>query len=158
MQRSILIFPRLMWTGRSLILTGLISFLPSAEHFFLKTAIYFRIWEYGICGQSFCVSRRIGLTEDGQNCSHYRGIKAHWQPESGFAHWIHEYSNLQKYDQPPQNYTVAAFDQKIFKRSNIRGMFTNRQDRYQERIRSRSMMIIIVWPGQSLIFSPIIKI
>ena len=36
--------------------------------------------------------------------------------------------SAEKYEQLPQNYTVAAFDQKVFKRSDFRAIVTNRQE------------------------------
>ena len=49
---------------------------------------------------------------------------------------------------------MAAFDHKIFKRSNIRGMITNRQEISGKRTNQDTVVNLIAWQEQNLIFFP----
>jgi hypothetical protein len=74
------------------------------------------------------VSRNIGLTPDGRIVPIIAGIRLTGNVNPALRIGLMNIESAGKYGLSPQNYTVAAFDQKILKHSNIRGIVTNRQE------------------------------
>ncbi len=100
--------------------------LPERRTFFLENSDLFSNMGLQNTASPF-VSRRIGLTDDGRIVPIIAGLRLTGNLNPALRIGIMNIQSAEKYNQPSQNYTVAAFDQKIFRRSNIRGMITNRQ-------------------------------
>jgi hypothetical protein len=101
--------------------------LPERRTFFLENSDLFSNMGIPNTATPF-VSRKIGLTEDGRVVPIVAGLKLTGNVNPALRIGIMNIQTAKKYDQAAQNYLVAAFDHKIFKRSNIRGMITNRQE------------------------------
>jgi hypothetical protein len=101
--------------------------LPERRTFFLENSDLFSNPGLENAVSPF-VSRTIGLTADGKIVPIIAGLRLTGNINPSLRIGFMNIQSAAKYGQPPQNYTVAAFDHKIFKRSNIRGIVTNRQD------------------------------
>jgi len=101
--------------------------LPERRTFFLENSDLFSTLGIPNTATPF-VSRKIGLTEDGKVVPIIIGLKLTGNVDPAFRIGIMNVQTAKKYNQAAQNYLVAAFDHKIFKRSNIRGIITNRQE------------------------------
>jgi len=101
--------------------------LPERRTFFLENSDLFS--NIGIVDAALpFVSRKIGLTDDGRVVPIIAGVRLTGNLNPALRIGVMNIQSAKKYGQLPQNYTVAAFDHKIFQRSNIRGIFTNRQE------------------------------
>jgi hypothetical protein len=101
--------------------------LPERRTFFLENSDLFSNMGLPDAATPF-VSRKIGLTDDGRIVPIIAGLRLTGNVDPSFRIGLMNIQSANKYGQLSQNYTVAAFDHKIFKRSNIRGIFTNRQE------------------------------
>ena len=101
--------------------------LPERRTFFLENSDLFSNLGIQNTASPF-VSRRIGLTDDGRIVPISAGLRLTGNLNPALRIGIMNIQSAAKYGQPSQNYAVAAFDHKIFKRSNLRGMITNRQE------------------------------
>jgi hypothetical protein len=101
--------------------------LPERRTFFLENSDLFASVGSTSTATPF-VSRRIGLTDDGRVIPIIAGLRLTGNLNPSLRIGVMNIQSAQKYEQAPQNYTVAAFDQKIFKRSDFRGIVTNRQE------------------------------
>jgi len=100
--------------------------LPERRTFFLENSDLFS--NMGIAGAVMpFVSRRIGLTQDGQLVPIIAGLRLTGNINPALRIGVMNIATAKKYEQSAQNYFVAAFDHKIFKRSNIRGIITDRE-------------------------------
>jgi hypothetical protein len=100
--------------------------LPERRTFFLENSDLFATMGLPNVASPF-VSRRIGLTDDGRVMPIVGGLRLTGNLNPALRIGVMNIQSAAKYGHPSQNYTVAAFDQKIFKSSNLRGMLTNRQ-------------------------------
>ena len=100
--------------------------LPERRTFFLENSDLFS--NMGLADAAPFVSRKIGLTDDGRVVPIIAGLRLTGNVDPSFRIGLMNIQTAQKYGQLPQNYTVAAFDHKLFNRSNIRGILTNRQE------------------------------
>ena len=101
--------------------------LPERRTFFLENSDLFASVGSTSTATPF-VSRRIGLTDDGRVIPIIAGLRLTGNLNPSLRVGVMNIQSAAKYEQPPQNYTVASFDQKIFKRSDFRGIITNRQE------------------------------
>ncbi|MBS1600953.1 MAG: carbohydrate binding family 9 domain-containing protein [Bacteroidetes bacterium] len=101
--------------------------LPERRTFFLENSDLFSNIGLSDAATPF-VSRKIGLTDDGRIVPIIAGLRLTGNVNPSLRIGLMNIQSAKKYGQLPQNYTVAAFDHKIFQRSNIRGIFTNRQE------------------------------
>ncbi|MGE5106454.1 MAG: DUF5916 domain-containing protein, partial [Sphingobacteriales bacterium] len=101
--------------------------LPERRTFFLENSDLFSNIGLQNSASPF-VSRRIGLTDDGRIVPIVAGLRLTGNLNPALRIGFMNIQSAKKYGLSPQNYTVGAFDHKIFKRSNIRGMITNRQE------------------------------
>ncbi|TMI81479.1 MAG: hypothetical protein E6H10_11605, partial [Bacteroidetes bacterium] len=101
--------------------------LPERRTFFLENSDLFASVGSTSTATPF-VSRRIGLTDDGRVIPIIGGLRLTGNLNPSLRIGVMNIQSAEKYEQAPQNYTVAAFDQKIFKRSDFRGLVTNRQE------------------------------
>src|SRR6476659_6025567 len=101
--------------------------LPERRTFFLKNSDLFASMGISNTATPF-LSRKIGLTDDGRVVPIIAGLRLTGNINPSLRIGIMNIQTAKKYNQAAQNYLVAAFDHKIFKRSNIRGMITNRQE------------------------------
>jgi Domain of unknown function (DUF5916)/Carbohydrate family 9 binding domain-like len=101
--------------------------LPERRTFFLENSDLFASVGSTSTATPF-VSRRIGLTDDGRVIPIIGGIRLTGNLNPSLRIGVMNIQSAEKYEQAPQNYTVAAVDQKIFKRSDFRGILTNRQE------------------------------
>lgn len=101
--------------------------LPERRTFFLENSDLFSNMGLQNMASPF-VSRRIGLTDDGRVVPIIAGLRLTGNLTPALRVGVMNIQSAGKYGQSPQNYTVAAFDHKISKRSNLRGMITNRQE------------------------------
>ncbi|MEO8110030.1 MAG: DUF5916 domain-containing protein [Ginsengibacter sp.] len=99
--------------------------LPERRTFFLENSDLFS--NLALNSATPFVSRRIGLTDDGQIVPIVAGLRLTGNVNPALRIGIMNVQSAAKYGQSAQNYTVAAFDQKVFRRSNLRGIITNRQ-------------------------------
>ena len=100
--------------------------LPERRTFFLENSDLFSDIGLPNAATPF-VSRQVGLTADGRVVPIISGLRLTGNLNPSFRMGIMDVQTTKKYGQPAQNYLVTAFDQKILKRSNIRGIITNRQ-------------------------------
>jgi len=100
--------------------------LPERRTFFLENSDLFSNIGLENVASPF-VSRRIGLTDDGRIVPITAGLRLTGNLNPSLRIGLMNIQTTSKYGLPPQNYTVAAFDQKVLKYSNIRGILTNRQ-------------------------------
>ena len=100
--------------------------LPERRTFFLENSDLFSNIGLENTASPF-VSRRIGLTEDGRIIPIIAGLRLTGNLNPALRIGLMNIQTAEKYGLPAQNYTVAAFDQKVLKYSNIRGIMTNRQ-------------------------------
>ncbi|HET9825912.1 MAG TPA: DUF5916 domain-containing protein [Chitinophagaceae bacterium] len=100
--------------------------LPERRTFFLENSDLFARFGSTSTATPF-VSRRVGLTDDGRVIPLLGGLRITGNLNPSLRIGIMNIESAKKYEQRPQNYTVAAFDQKLFRRSNLRGIVTNRQ-------------------------------
>ena len=100
--------------------------LPERRTFFLENSDLFSNIGLENTASPF-VSRRIGLTEDGRIIPIIAGLRLTGNLNPALRIGLMNIQTAGKYGLPAQNYTVAAFDQKVLKYSNIRGIITNRQ-------------------------------
>lgn len=101
--------------------------LPERRTFFLENSDLFSSMGLPNTATPF-VSRQIGLTQDGQVVPIVAGLRLTGNVNPALRVGIMNIATARKYDQAAQNYLVAAFDHKVFRRSNIRGIVTNRQE------------------------------
>ena len=106
--------------------------LPERRTFFLENSDLFSNMGLPNVASPF-VSRRIGLTDDGRIVPIIAGLRLTGNLTPALRIGIMNIQTAKKYGLPPQNYTVAAVDHKILKRSNLRAMITNRQEIYGDR-------------------------
>jgi len=101
--------------------------LPEKRTFFLENSDLFA--KLGIADQvTPFVSRKIGLTQEGAVVPIIGGLRLTGNVDPSFRIGIMNIQTLQKDEQSPQNYTVASIDHKILSKSNLRAIFTNRQE------------------------------
>jgi hypothetical protein len=100
--------------------------LPERRTFFLENSDLFSNIGLENMASPF-VSRRIGLTDDGRIVPIIAGLRLTGNLNPALRIEFMNIQTAEKYGLPAQNYTVAAFDQKLFKYSNFRGILTNRQ-------------------------------
>ena len=100
--------------------------LPERRTFFLENSDLFSNIGLENIASPF-VSRRIGLTDDGRIIPIIAGLRLTGNLNPSLRIGLMNIQTAQKYGLPPENYTVAAFDEKVLKYSNIRGIITNRQ-------------------------------
>jgi hypothetical protein len=100
--------------------------LPERRTFFLENSDLFSNLGIPNTAMPF-VSRKIGLTDDGRVVPIIAGLRLTGNLNPALRIGIIDIQTAKKYDQAAQNYLIAGFDHKIFKRSNIRGIITNRQ-------------------------------
>jgi hypothetical protein len=98
--------------------------LPERRTFFLENSDLFS--NRGVIEATPFVSRKIGLTDDGRIVPILAGARVTGNVNPNLRIGVMNIQSRKKYGLPSQNYSVASFDQKILRRSNIRGMFTNR--------------------------------
>jgi Domain of unknown function (DUF5916)/Carbohydrate family 9 binding domain-like len=99
--------------------------LPERRTFFLENSDLFS--NRGLVNEATpFVSRKIGLTDDGRAVPIIAGARVSGSINPGLRIGIMNVQGGRKYGLPSQNYTVGSFDQRILKRSNIRGMVTSR--------------------------------
>jgi hypothetical protein len=99
--------------------------LPERRTFFLENSDLFSM---GLENTAIpFVSRRIGLTDDGRIVPIIAGVRLTGNLNPSLRIGVMNIQSVSKYGLPAQNYTVAAFDQKLFKYFNLRGIITNRQ-------------------------------
>jgi hypothetical protein len=98
--------------------------LPERRTFFLENSDLFS--NRGSSEANPFVSRKIGLTSDGRIVPILAGARLTGNINPNLRIGAMNIQAGKKYGLPAQNYTVGSFDQKILRRSNIRGMFTNR--------------------------------
>ncbi len=100
-------------------------FFPERRQFFLENADIFN--DFGQFADRPFYSRRIGLDGSGRTVPILFGARLsgnlNKNLRAGFFN-MHTQSND---DQAGQNYTAVAFQQRVFKRSAIKGLFLNRQ-------------------------------
>jgi hypothetical protein len=101
--------------------------LPEKRTFFLENSDLFTNIGMQNVAVPF-VSRKIGLAADGSLIPIIGGLRLTGNPNPGLRIGLMNIQTGGKSGLLPQNYTVAAFDQKILNHSNIRGIFTNRQE------------------------------
>ena len=101
--------------------------LPERRTFFLENNNLFSNMGLENAAVPF-VSRRIGLTDDGRIVPIVAGLRLTGNLNPALRIGLMNIQTAAKYGLPAQNYTVAAFDHKILKRSNWRGIITNRQE------------------------------
>ncbi|MFI5153075.1 MAG: DUF5916 domain-containing protein [Chitinophagales bacterium] len=100
--------------------------LPEKRTFFLENSDLFT--NIGLQGTAVpFVSRKIGLAADGTLIPIIAGLRLTGNANPALRVGLMNIQTTGKSGLLPQNYTVAAFDQKILNHSNIRGIFTNRQ-------------------------------
>jgi uncharacterized protein DUF5916/cellulose/xylan binding protein with CBM9 domain len=100
--------------------------LPERRTFFLENNDLFANMGLQNIATPF-VSRRIGLTGDGGVVPIIAGLRLTGNLDPRLRIGFMNIEVGKKYGLPSQNYTVAAIDQRVFKYSNFRAMFTNRQ-------------------------------
>jgi hypothetical protein len=100
--------------------------LPERRTFFLENSDLFASMGLPNVASPF-VSRRIGLTDEGRVTPIIGGLRLTGNLNPALRIGVMNIQSAAKYGQSSQNYTVAAFDHKVFKNSNLRGMITNRQ-------------------------------
>ncbi|MEO1516006.1 MAG: DUF5916 domain-containing protein [Bacteroidota bacterium] len=99
--------------------------LPEKRTFFQENSdIYAR---FGIPPARPFFSRRIGLDEDGGAVPVLFGARLSGNMTKNLRVGLMNMQTKTTRDQAGQNYTAAAINQRIFKRSTIRAMFINRQ-------------------------------
>lgn len=101
--------------------------LPERRTFFLENSDLFASAGIANVANPF-VSRRIGLTDDGRVVPIHAGVRLTGNINPALRIGIMNIQSAAKYELPAQNFTIAGFDHKIFKRSNLRAMVTNRQE------------------------------
>ncbi len=101
--------------------------LPERRTFFLENNNLFSNMGLENTAVPF-VSRRIGLTDDGRIVPIIAGLRLTGNLNPALRIGLMNIQTAAKYGLPAQNYTVGAFDHKILKRSNWRGIVTNRQE------------------------------
>ncbi len=105
--------------------------LPERRTFFLENSDLFSNIGLENIASPF-VSRRIGLTDDGRIIPIIAGVRLTGNLNPSLRIGLMNIQTAEKYGLPSENYTVAAFDQKVLKYSNIRGIITNRQSSASE--------------------------
>lgn len=101
--------------------------LPERRTFFLENSDLFSNMGLTNTATPF-VSRQIGLTADGRVIPIIAGLRLTGNINPALRIGLMNIQSARKYGAAPQNFLVAAFDQKIGKRSNFRGIVTNRQN------------------------------
>ena len=100
-------------------------FLPERRTFFLENSDIFS--RYGIPPVRPFFSRRIGLDEDGNTVPILYGARLTGNITNNTRIGLLNTQTRGVGEGPGQNYTVASFNQRVFGRSTIQGMFINRQ-------------------------------
>ncbi len=106
-------------------LTRFSIFLPERRTFFLENSDIFS--RFGISQVRPFFSRRIGLDGNGNTVPILYGARLTGNVTSSTRIGLLNTQTKGFEEEPGQNYTVASFNQRIFGRSTIRGMFINRQ-------------------------------
>ena len=112
-------------------LTRFNIFFPERRQFFLENADVFN--EFGQFAERPFYSRRIGLDEFGQTVPIQYGVRLSGNLNNRLrigAFNMHTQGNSNDLDLPlrnAQNYSALTFQQRIWQRSSIKGIFLNRQ-------------------------------
>ena len=106
-------------------LTRFSIFLPERRTFFLENSDIFT--RFGIPPVQPFFSRRIGLDEDGNSVPILYGARLTGNVTNSTRIGLLNVQTKATEDQLGQNYTAAAFNQRVLGRSTIQGMFINRQ-------------------------------
>ncbi|MEM1215890.1 MAG: DUF5916 domain-containing protein [Bacteroidota bacterium] len=106
-------------------LTRFSIFFPERRNFFLENSDLFS--NFGIPPLRPFFSRRIGLDEDGQPVPILFGARLTGNATENLRIGLMNVQTRANENQAAQNYLTAAFNQRIFQRSSISGMFINRQ-------------------------------
>jgi len=101
--------------------------LPERRTFFLENSDLFSNMGLTNAVSPF-VSRQIGLTSDGRVIPIIAGLRLTGNLNPALRIGFMNIQSAKKYGEAAQNFLVAAFDQKVGKRSNFRGIITNRQE------------------------------
>ena len=102
---------------------------PERRLFFLENSDIFS--DFGIPPMRPFFSRRIGLDEDAQPIPINYGARLSGNINKDFRIGIMNLQTGATDDFAAQNYTAAAFNQRVLKRSTIKGYFLNRQATYE---------------------------
>ncbi|MEM6806310.1 MAG: DUF5916 domain-containing protein, partial [Bacteroidota bacterium] len=102
---------------------------PERRLFFLENSDVFS--NFGIPPMRPFFSRRIGLDEDAQPIPINYGARLSGNINKDFRIGIMNLQTGATDDFAAQNYTAATFNQRVFKRSTIKGYFLNRQATYE---------------------------
>jgi len=108
-------------------LTRFSIFLPERRTFFIENSDMFSNFGIPIARPFF--SRRIGLDGDGQAVPITYGARITGNVTSSTRIGLMNVQTKETVDQLAQNYSTAVFNQRIFGRSQIKGIFVNRQAR-----------------------------
>ncbi|MEM1123705.1 MAG: DUF5916 domain-containing protein, partial [Bacteroidota bacterium] len=106
-------------------LTRFSIFLPERRTFFIENSDIFS--RFGIPPVRPFFSRRIGLDGNGQAVPIAYGARLTGNVTNSTRIGIMNVHSKSNDNQAGQNYTAAAFNQRVFGRSTIRGLFVNRQ-------------------------------
>jgi len=106
-------------------LTRFSIFLPERRTFFIENSDIFA--NFGIPPVRPFFSRRIGLDGSGQAVPIAFGARLTGNVTSNTRIGLMNVQTKANADQLGQNYTAAAFNQRVFGRSTLKGMFVNRQ-------------------------------
>lgn len=106
-------------------LTRFNLFFPERRNFFLENSDLFS--GFGIPPVQPFFSRRIGLTEEGQQVPILFGARLTGNVTEDLRVGLLDVQTRNQTEQPGDNFFTAAFSQKIWDRSAIRGLFINRQ-------------------------------
>ncbi len=106
-------------------LTRFNLFFPERRTFFLENSDLFA--DYGIRPIRPFFSRRIGLDDDGNAIPIVGGARLSGNLTESLRVGLMSMQTGKTDEQAAQNYSVATFQQRIFKRSSIQGIYINRQ-------------------------------
>jgi hypothetical protein len=106
-------------------LTRFDIFFPERRTFFLENSDLFA--GFGLPPVRPFFSRTIGLDEDGKPVPILFGARLSGNLDKNWRIGIMDMQTGEKNEEPAQNYFAAAFQRKLFQRSNIKAMLLNRQ-------------------------------
>ncbi len=106
-------------------LTRFSIFLPERRTFFLENSDIFTNYGNPLVRPFF--SRRIGLDDDGRAVPIDFGARLTGNITGDTRIGLLNAQTRETTDQLAQNYTAVSFNQRVFKRSTLKGTFTNRQ-------------------------------
>jgi hypothetical protein len=99
-------------------------YLPERRNFFLENSDLFT--NFGTSEIRPFFSRRIGLSSDGLPVKIYAGARLTGNLHKNLRIGLLNITTEKTAAAPMQNYTAAAFEQRLFGRTNIKGLITNR--------------------------------